>query len=78
LKKLKADLKVWNKEVFGGVNLASKEVQKKIDELDVRDNDGGLVESEREERKSLFEELNKFKFKQEAIMFQKARQKWLK
>ena len=78
MKKLKADLKVWNKEVFGGVNLASKEVQKKIDELDVRDNDGGLVESEREERKSLFEELNKFKFKQEAIMFQKARQKWLK
>ena len=35
LKKLKADLKVWNKEIFGDVNLASKEVQKKIDELDV-------------------------------------------
>ena len=26
LKKLKADLKVWNREVFGDVNQASKEI----------------------------------------------------
>ncbi len=30
LKKLKADLKVWDREVFGDVNQASKEIQKKV------------------------------------------------
>jgi len=69
LKKLKVDLKVWNIEAFGDVNLASKEVQKRIEVLDARDDDCGLVESEREERKALLVELNKTKFKQEAIMF---------
>jgi len=37
MKKLKVDLKVWNKEVFGDVNLASEELQKRINELDARD-----------------------------------------
>jgi len=78
LKKLKAELKVWNKEVFDDVNQASKEVQKKIEVLDERDDVCGLVESEREERKTLLAELNKVKFEHEAVLFQKARQKWLK
>ncbi|XP_068472346.1 uncharacterized protein [Phaseolus vulgaris] len=78
LKKLKADLKVWNKEVFGDVNLASEELQKRINVLDIKDDDRGLDESEREERRSLLANLNKVMFKQEAIMSQKARQKWLK
>ena len=78
LKKLKVDLKVWNKEVFGDVNLASKEVQKMIDVLDARDDDRGLIESEREERKVLLVDLIEGKFKQEAVMFQKARHNWLK
>ena len=68
LKKLKADLKVWNKEVFGDVNLAREELQKRINELDVRDDDRGLEESEREERRSLLAELNKVLFKQEAVI----------
>jgi len=75
LKKLKVDLKVWNKEVFGDVNLVSKEVQKRIDVLDARDDDRGLVESEREERKVLLADLIEGMFKQEAVMFQKARQR---
>ena len=78
LKKLKADLKVWNKEVFGDVNLASKEAQKRIEVLDAPDDGLGLAESEREERKALLAEFSKVKFKQEAIMFQKARQRWVK
>ena len=77
LRKLKVDLKVWNKEIFGDVNLASKEVQKRIEVLYAHDDDCGLAESERE-KKTLFAGLNKTKFKQETIMFQKARQKWLK
>ena len=76
LKRLKVDLKIWNKEVFGDVNLASKEAQKKIDALDERNDVCGLTGYEREERKVLLAELNKAKFKQEAVMFQKARQSW--
>jgi len=78
LKKLKADLKVLNKEVFDDANLACKEAQKRIEELDERDDDRGLAELEREERKALLAELNKVKYKQEAILFQKARHIWLK
>ena len=69
---------MWNKEVFGDVNHASKEFQQRIDELDIRDDEVGLVESEREERKSLFAKLSVSKSKQEAILFQKARQSWIK
>jgi len=63
LKKLKADLKVWNKEVFRDVNQASKEIQKRLDELDSRDDEVGLVESERDERKSLFAKITESKSK---------------
>ena len=36
------------------------------------------MESERDERKSLFAQLSESKSKQEAILFQKARQNWIK
>jgi len=78
LKKLKANLKVWNKEIFGDVNHISENLQKKINELDDRDDERGLDDSEREERRSFLADFNKVLFKQEAIMHQKARQKWLK
>jgi len=78
LKRLKVDLKVWNKEVFGDVNLASEELQKRINVLDAQDDGRGLVESEREERRTLLADLNRAMFKQEAVMFQKVRHKWLK
>ena len=67
LKKLKADLKVWNKEVFGDVNQTSKEIQQRLDELDIRDDEDGLDETEREERTSLFAKLSVSKSKEEAI-----------
>jgi len=73
LKKLKADLKVWNREVFGDVNRISEGLQKRINELEARDDESGLDESEREERKSLLADFNKNLFKQEAIMHQKTR-----
>ena len=78
LKKLKADLKVWNREVFGDVNQACKEIHKRLDELDTHDDEDGLVESERDEKKSLFAKVTESKAKQEAILFQKARQSWIK
>ena len=42
LKKLNADLKVWNKEVFSDVNQTSKEIQQRLDELDFRNDEDGL------------------------------------
>jgi len=78
LKRLKADLKVLNKEVFGVANQSSKEIQQRLDELDLRDDEDGLDETEREERKSLFAKLSVAKSKQVAILFQKARQSWIK
>lgn len=78
LKRLKVDLKVWNKEVFGDVNLYEAEVNKKLQELDEKDNNSELSEPGRIERKSLLANLSSNKFKQEAIAFQKARSKWFK
>ena len=78
LKKLKVDLKVWNKEIFGNVNQLGEGLQKRINELDIKDEENELDMYEREERRSLLADLNKNLFKQEAIWKQKARQKWLK
>jgi len=63
LKKLKSNLKGWNKEVFGNVNQACVEIQKRLDELDAQDDEDGLDEVEREERKSLFAKLTVSKSK---------------
>jgi len=76
--KIKSDLKGWNKEVFGNVNQACVEIQKRLDELDARDDEDRLDELEREERKSLFAKLIVSKSKHEAILFQKAKQSWIK
>jgi len=78
LKKLKADLKVWNREVFGDVIKEGDGLIKRIRELDARNDDMDLNEQEMEERKSLLADLNKILFKQEAVVKQKARLKWLK
>ena len=78
LKKLKFDLKIWNKEVFGNVNQVGELLQKRIQELDECDDAGGLNKEGREEKKSLLAEQNKNFFKQEAIIHQKAHIKWMK
>jgi len=78
LKKLKADLNVWNKKVFGDVNQAGVGLQTRLRELDAKDDELDLNEQEREEKRSLLIELNKNLFNQEAIAKQKARQNWLK
>jgi len=53
-------------------------LQKRINELDARDDEIGLLESEREDRRTLLADFNNFLFKKEAILHQKARHKWLK
>ena len=44
LKRLKLDLKIWNREVFGNVNQAGGNLQKKIQDLDPRDDENDLDE----------------------------------
>ena len=58
LKKLKLDLKVWNREVFGDVNLTGEILKKKIEDLDARDDVGDLDEEGRVERRSWLAEQN--------------------
>ncbi|KAK7335971.1 hypothetical protein VNO80_28139 [Phaseolus coccineus] len=55
-----------------------EELQKRIRELDARDDEFDLNEHEKEERRTLLADFNKNLFKQEAVVKQKARQKWLK
>ncbi|XP_068498561.1 uncharacterized protein [Phaseolus vulgaris] len=58
LKKLKANLKVWNRKVFGDVNKEGDGLLKRIRELDARDDDFDLNEHEREEKKRAKNELH--------------------
>jgi len=71
-------MKIWNREVFGNVNQTGEILQKKIQELDARDDEDNLDESGREERRILLVEQSQNFFKQEAIMRKKACTKWLK
>ena len=63
LKRLKKDLKVWNKEVFGHVDRSKENIMSKISELDKKDKDNGLEEEGRSERKHLFAELKKINYR---------------
>ena len=60
------------------MNQEGERLEKRIRELDARDDELDLNEHEREEKKSLLADFNKNLFKQEAVVKQKARQKWLK
>jgi len=75
LKKLKLDLKKWNIE---NVNQEGDELQKKIQELDTRDDENVLDEFGREERRLLLAEQSWNLLKLEAVVQQKARKKRLK
>ena len=71
LKKLKLDLKKWNREVFGNVNQEKDLLQKKIQELDARDDESDLHEFGREERRLLLAEQSRNLFIQEASCIKK-------
>lgn len=72
LKRLKQDLKTWNRVIFGNVINLGENLKDKIQILDDRDDEGALDEAGREERRSLLTELNKNQFKQKVVYFQKA------
>lgn len=78
LKKLKFNLKVWNREVFNNIYHLGEDLQKKIQELDSKDDDSELGEEGREERKLLLAEHRRNNHCQEALLQPKAHQRWLK
>jgi len=74
-KKLKKDLKLWNRDVFGYVNLQKQNIINKIRELDKLDNESTLEDDQRVERIKLFSELSAMSHVQEAIWKQNSRAK---
>ena len=77
LKRVKLDLKVWNKEIFGDMYKSKERIISSISKLDKRDEESDLDQMGREERSILFADLKKINFKLEALEKQKARAKWL-
>jgi len=67
-KKLKADLKVWNRDTFRNLNQAGEDIQRRIQDLDVRDNESELDEEGREEERILLAEQRRTKHSQELLL----------
>jgi len=78
MKRLKSDLKVWNREVFDNVFQQGEDLQRRIQELDEKDDESELDETGREERKWLLAEQRRNSHSQEVILRQKAHLRWLK
>jgi len=68
MKKLKSDLKIWNRDIFGNVNQVGKDLQKKIQDLDARDYESDLDKPEREVRRLLLAKQSGNFFKQEVVL----------
>jgi len=77
LKKLKRDLKIWNKDVFGYTNLQKQTIINKISELDKLDDESNLKDEMRLERRDLFFQLNLVNHREDALWKQKSRAKWI-
>jgi len=71
------DLKVWNRDVFGYVNLQKQNIVNKIRELDKFDDESTLEDDQKVERRDLFSELSVMSHRQEAVWKQKSRAKWI-
>jgi len=78
LKRLKGDLKVWNRVVFGNMENTKKALLKEIETLDCQDCNGALMESERLHRIGLVSKLKETDKKLESLLCQKARASWFK
>jgi len=75
LKLLKADIRVWNKEVFGCMEFNKKTIAAEIEDLD--DNDV-LKENGKMRRMELFSQLELVEKKLDSIYRKKARGNWIK
>ncbi|GAU43110.1 hypothetical protein TSUD_373050 [Trifolium subterraneum] len=78
LKGLKILLREWHKQEYGGLEVKIEELKIEICSLDRKGEEVGLTTQEIESRKVKFGELWKLFKSKEALLFQRARSKWLK
>ena len=78
LKRLKSDLKVWNRDVFGNIHTRKKNILEAIKDLDDQNCVGSLSDCDRVKRYELICDLWEIDKKLDSLMCQKARIKWLK
>jgi len=78
LKRLKGNLKVWNKDIFDNIETTKKGILKEIEDLDSQDCNGALLESERMKRVELVSRLKEIDKKLESLFRQKAKVRWFK
>ena len=77
LKKLKFDLKVWNKEVFEIIGLKKQNLLLQLDEMDRKDDESNLEDDDKVRRMKLLSELKLLLHKESGLLNQKARLKWI-
>jgi len=78
LKRLKGDLKEWNRDVFGNIETTKKRILQETEVLDSQDCNEGLLVTERIKRVELVSCLKETDKKLESLFRQKARISWLK
>ncbi|GKV09634.1 hypothetical protein SLEP1_g21105 [Rubroshorea leprosula] len=78
LKFLKKELKVWNKEVFGIIETQIEAAKEEIKKVDEKNDVGTLEETDIAKRIASFQELMEWTNERNNLLFQKARQQWLK
>ncbi|GKV05161.1 hypothetical protein SLEP1_g17203 [Rubroshorea leprosula] len=77
-KKLKAELKKWNRDVFGDIDSNIEKAKEEIRVLDEKRETGILSETETKRRQEVFHNLWEWNNARDSLLHQKARQKWLK
>ncbi|XP_057444431.1 uncharacterized protein LOC130736645 [Lotus japonicus] len=78
LKDLKTRLKSWNTEVFGNLTTQKNLLASKLEELDRKADEEGLLEEEIRTRKNTQADFWKVARLNEPLLHQKARQRWVK
>ena len=76
-KRMKHDLKIWYRDIFGHTSKLKKEIIGKIGELDKLDDDSNLDNDKKKEHIELLSQLQLLNLKHESIMQQKSRVKWI-
>lgn len=78
LKRLKEVLKVWNRDHFGNMDANICRLREEINDLDERDDEGGLSEEEALRRRVATAHLILQLKNKKSLLAQKARMRWLK
>ena len=78
LKLLKGDLKIWNRDVYGNLHTAKRNILREMEALDNLDLEGGVVGSLSLVRMELTSRLREVDRKIDSLICQKARSNWFK